>query len=108
MSEVAGRLSERVVVMTPVTVDDDEGGKTTTWSTVASVKAAVEPLTRQERLQAVASETTVTHRVTIRWIADVTSRSRLHWGDRVLEVVGPPVEIGRRNLLECDCAERVL
>jgi SPP1 family predicted phage head-tail adaptor len=108
MREVAGRLTERVIVLTPVTVEDDEGGKTTTYTTVASVPAAIENLTREERLQAAASETTVTHRVVIRWIEGVTSRARLQWGDRLLEVVGPPVEVGRRKLLECDCAERVL
>jgi SPP1 family predicted phage head-tail adaptor len=108
MSEVAGRLTERVVIMTPVTVDDGEGGKSTTWTSIASVPAAVESLNRQERLQAAASETTVTHRVLIRWIDGVTATARLYWGTRVLEVVGPPAEIGRRKLLECDCAERVL
>jgi head-tail adaptor len=46
--------------------------------------------------------------VVIRWIEGVTSRSRLQWGERLLDVVGPPVEVGRRKLLECDCAERVI
>lgn len=108
MSEVAGKLSERVIVQSPITVEDDEGGRTTTYSTIASVPAAIENLSRKERLQAAASETTITHRVVIRWLDGVTAKSRLQWGDRVLEVVGPPVEVGRRKMLECDCAERVI
>jgi SPP1 family predicted phage head-tail adaptor len=106
-TEVAGRMDERVLLSTPTSVDDDEGGKTSTWVTFASVPAAIDSLRGDERFAAAASETTVTHKVLIRWHPDVTARTRMTWGDRVFEVVGPPVELGRRKLLECYCAERV-
>jgi SPP1 family predicted phage head-tail adaptor len=106
-TEVAGRLDERVVLSTPTPVDDNEGGKTTTWVTFATVPASIDSLRGEERFAAAASETTVTHKVLIRWHQDVTEKTRMTWGTRVLEVVGPPAVLKRRKLLECYCAERV-
>jgi SPP1 family predicted phage head-tail adaptor len=102
-------MDERVTLSGPTPVDDDEGGNTRTYAPLvpATVPAAIESLRGVERFQAASSETTVTHKVLIRWHPSVTARTRLTWGTRVLEVVGPPVEIGRRRLLECYCAERV-
>lgn len=109
MTEVAGRMDERVTLSGPTRSDDGEGGTTSEYGPLvpAVVPAAIESLRGVERFQAASSETTVTHKVLIRWHPDVTARTRMTWGARVLEVVGPPVEVGRRRLLECYCAERV-
>jgi SPP1 family predicted phage head-tail adaptor len=106
--EVAGRLSERVTLSSPIVVDDGEGGRTRTWLEVGtSVPASVESLRGDERIAVAASETTLTHRVMMRWRDDVTAKTRITWGARTLEVVGPPIEHGRLRLLECLCAERI-
>ena len=107
MPEVAGRLDEQVVVLTPTRTEDTEGGHTTEYTAAATVPADIRSLRGEERFAAAASETTVTHTVRLRWRDDVTAATRLQWGTRLLEVVGPPVELGRRRLLECYCAERV-
>lgn len=107
--EVAGRLDQIVTLSGPVRADDGVGGWTETFRPFqpARVSASVEALRGQERLQAAGTELQVTHRVLLRWHAQVTAATRLRWGARVLEVVGPPAEIGRRALLECLVAERV-
>jgi SPP1 family predicted phage head-tail adaptor len=105
--EVSGRMDERVTLSTPTDADDGEGGRTSAHVEFATVPASIDSLRGEERFAAAASETTVTHKVLIRWHQDVTEKTRMTWGTRVLEVVGPPAVLKRRKLLECYCAERV-
>ncbi len=106
--EVAGRMDTRVDLSGPTRVEDASGGYVTTFAplTPPTVYADVESLRGQERLQAEALEVGVTHKVLVRYHPQVTAHTRITWEGRVLEVIGPPVEIGRRHLLECWCSER--
>lgn len=107
--EVAGRLDQVVTLSGPVRTPDGAGGYATAIGPLqpARVHASIDALRGEERLQAAALEVSITHRVLIRWHPQVTEATRIQWGARVLEVVGPPAEIGRRQLLECLAVERV-
>lgn len=107
--EVAGRLDQFVLLSGPVRTPDGQGGRVTEYVPLqpSRVSAAVEAIRGTERLQAAGLDLEVSHRVLMRWHAQVTAATRITWGARVLEVVGVPAEIGRRDLLECLCAERL-
>ena len=108
--EIAGRLVERVELSHVQLVDDGHGGQIE--SPVPLVPpmafAEIDALTGAERLQAQAIEVTLAYLVTMRWHAGVTAGTRIAWPARalVLEVNGPPVEIVRRQLLQCYCTAR--
>lgn len=106
--EVAGRLDQPVQLSGPTRTSDGAGGWIVTHApfTPPRVFAAVQALRGEERLQAAGAEIAVTHRVLLRWHPQVSEHTRITWGTRVLEVVGPPAEIGRRSLLECLAIER--
>ncbi len=107
MAVKAGRLRHRVTLQSAADTADGGGGFTTTWSDVATVWAAIEPLKSRERLFAQQLENPVTHRVTIRYRAGVTAKMRLEFGARVFNIRGV-INAGERDrTLELLCEEGV-
>lgn len=99
-----GRLRHRVTIeSSAVSTPDGLGGGTRTTSTVATVWARVEPLRGDERQIAAALRGQVTHRVTIRYRADVTASMRLVWQGHTLAIreVKQPDAISRWLELYC-------
>jgi SPP1 family predicted phage head-tail adaptor len=74
----AGELKERLVLQSPPSIDDGSGGQIGDWTTVAPIRAKVEPLRGGEAAQAAVATMTVQYRVTIRR-RPVTSGQRLMW-----------------------------
>ena len=72
------------------------------------VFAQIDALQGMERLQAQSIEVTLAYLVTMRWHSGITAGTRITWTSRAmtLEVNGPPVEIVRRQLLQCYCSAR--
>lgn len=65
-------LQDQVQSQDPVTLE-----VTVTWSTVATVWAAIEPLSAREFIQSAAMQSKVSARITIRYRAGVTAAMRL-------------------------------
>lgn len=65
----AGALTRRITLQQRATTQDTFGGQSITWTDVATVWAAVEPLTGRELLSAQAVQSTVSHQITIRYQA---------------------------------------
>lgn len=75
----AGRLRHRVVIQKPVlTQDVDTGAMDTTWQDVATVWAAIEPLSVREMIAAQAEDSKVSARITIRYRNDLDHTCRLY------------------------------
>ena len=85
-----GRLRERIYLQRVVRTPDDTGGHTESWNTISGTWAAVEPLQGRERLEALQTSADITHRVTIRYDANIGAADRWLFRDRVLEIVEPP------------------
>ena len=86
------RMDKRMTIQNPVRVSDGQGGFTETWPDGATVWAWVEPMKGYERFQAMQMQTPVTHKIMVRYRADITTASRLRLGDRVLwvrEILNP-------------------
>lgn len=81
-----GKLRHRVILQAPNETADGAGGWTLTWTDVATVWAAIEPLKGAERLKAQRLEASVTHKVTIRHRDGVTAKQRLKFGTRFFNI----------------------
>ena len=84
-----GALRHRVTIQQrpdPQT-QNSVGEVTTTWTTVATVWAAIEPQTGGEGIEQAAVVAQVTHSVRIRRRTDVTPDMRLYEGTRVMEIL---------------------
>ena len=99
------RLRRRIVIETPVESADGAGGVRRSWTAAATVWAAVQPLKAVDAPPLALPGQTVTHRVTLRWRAGLTTAARLRLGSRVfaLRAVHDPEERGR--ILVCHAEE---
>jgi SPP1 family predicted phage head-tail adaptor len=78
MAIASGRLRHQMELQEQVQAQDATTGVTTvTWSTVATVWAAIEPLSAREFVESAANQSQVSARVTIRYRAGVTAAMRL-------------------------------
>ncbi len=76
----------RVILQNVAFTSDGQGGQTETWTDTATIWAKIEPLKAWERMQAMQMQSPVTHKITIRYRSDVTSKSRIKFNDRIMWV----------------------
>lgn len=75
-----GDLRDRVTIQTPTLAADAQGGRTTTWATLATVWALVAGAgANAEPLAAAAVTASAQYTVTLRYRYDVTAMMRLSW-----------------------------
>lgn len=100
----AGDLRHKVQIQTPTEATDSQGGAEFTWATVASVWAAIEPLSSREQSYQATIQVVATHRVTLRYTALLTNRSRLLYGARIFEIISRvnAEERGEQLVLICN------
>ena len=103
----AGRLRQRVTIETPAGSASTFGEVAQSWSTVATVWAAVEPTSSRERVENEQVKTFTTHRVLIRHRADVTATERVTFGSRTLNILSVINPNEQNATLELLCTEVV-
>lgn len=84
----AGTLRHRVTIQQNTPTQDAFGEPIESWSTYATVWAAVEPLTGNERFVPVGAQVqaTVSTRIRIRYRDGVTNQMRVLWGSRIYRI----------------------
>ena len=82
----AGRLRHRLVVQHEEESQDTYGGVTRTWTTLDTVWGSVEPLSGKELIEAQQLDATLTHRIRIRYLANVTETCRITFDSRTFEI----------------------
>jgi len=101
----AGKLRHRVTIQTPTETQNAVGEVTRSWAafTDGVVWAAVEPMNGREILMAQQMTSTATTKVTIRYLAGVTSKMRVLFGTRTFEIeyVLNPLERNAEQVLLC-------
>jgi len=99
----AGRLDQRVTVERYSTIYDDWGSPVAAWTPLATVWAAVEPLTGREYFAADAAQSEVTARIRMRYRPGITSQDRvIHEGKTYgIESVIDVRSAGRELVLMC-------
>jgi SPP1 family predicted phage head-tail adaptor len=105
----AGLLNHRVTIELPVEVrDPDYGTMTKTWSPVATVWAAVEPISGREFIVNQEQQSELTARVRIRFsstVAGLTPKMRVNYGGRLLQITAVINPLQADEELQLMCAE---
>lgn len=104
----AGKLRHRITLQSPTGSRDAVGERTTTWTSVATVFASVNPLSVRDLLAASQLQSEVSHRVRIRYssaVAAIDASWRVLFGSRVLVVQGVRNIDETRSELELMCSE---
>jgi SPP1 family predicted phage head-tail adaptor len=103
----AGSLRELITVQRQSAQSDGMGGQAIQWDDLFVTRAQVKPLSGREALQAMQLQATITHRIYIRFRADLTT------ADRIL-LRGQPLQIRsilnmemRSQWLELSCDQGV-
>jgi SPP1 family predicted phage head-tail adaptor len=97
----AGKLRHRVTIESLVeTQDGTTGAISRAWSTVATVWAAIEPLSGREFIAAQGAQAEVVARILIRYRDDVVAKMRVVFGSKVYNIraVLPDKESGTEHL----------
>lgn len=102
-----GDLRDRLVLEQTVETPDGAGGVARTYATVATLWAALVPITARGGVEADSLAANVTHRIVLRFRSDVTTRHRLRAGARIFRIVALRDQDGRGRFLEIDAEERV-
>lgn len=102
----AGKLRERITVQIASGSTNTLGETVLTWSDSTSVWASVEGVNAREALTAGQQETTISHRVRMRYLPGLTGQMRLAWRGRTLDIVSL-LEHGNRTEHEAICQEQV-
>ena len=100
-----GNLRHRVTFQSLTTADDGYGGTVETWGDTATVWASVEPLSGFERIQAMQVSPRLSHRVVMRYRADVDAGDRLSYDGRVFDITAVIDEDERHRELTLLCEE---
>ena len=97
----AGRLRHRVTIEAPATAQDPTtGAMTTSWQTLATVFAAIEPLSVRDLIAAQAVKSELAARIVIRHRTDITPACRIKHGAKLYQIIGlvPDADSGREYL----------
>jgi SPP1 family predicted phage head-tail adaptor len=101
-----GKLRERVTVQIASGTTNALGETVLAWGDSSAVWASVEGVSAREALISGQQETTVSHRVRLRYLPGLTSQHRFSWRSRTLEIVSL-LEHGNRSEHEAICQEQV-
>lgn len=92
----AGRLRHWVTIQNPEKTRNQVGEPVTIWTELATVPAAVEPVSSKEQFAAKQFLPEITHRIKIRYLSGVSHKSRIVFNGRIFEL-DPPRNADERN-----------
>ena len=99
-----GKMRERVTVQIASGATNALGETVLSWANSTAVWASVEGVSAREALDAGQQETTITHRVRLRYLPGLTQRMRFAWRTRTLNIVSL-LEYGNRSEHVAICEE---
>jgi SPP1 family predicted phage head-tail adaptor len=102
-----GRLNRRLVLEAPVETPDGAGGVVRGFEAVATLHAEVTSAAAREEVEAARLGAAVTHRIVVRFSADITVRHRLRDGERLYRIVSLKDRDGRGRFLDIAAQERL-
>jgi SPP1 family predicted phage head-tail adaptor len=103
-----GALRHRIVLEAPVRAADGGGGATVTWTTVAELWAAIEPIAGSESVLGEGIAGRVSHEIVVRHQSGIEPAMRFRQGERLFEIKAVLDVDERRRMLRCLCREEML
>ena len=82
-----GDLNKRIEIQAATRVSDEMGGFTETFSTIATVWAAIWPLSATETVQSMQTDMVVSHRIRMRYRSMMRPSWRLKFGEKFYNIV---------------------
>lgn len=83
-----GEMRHRINIYNPDTVDDQAAGPVAAGALLRQVWAAIEPMSGREQAFMAQRQLQATHRITIRYAADITPYMKIMFDVRVFKIVG--------------------
>jgi len=99
-----GQLNWRLTLEEPVEAADGAGGVTRSYVAVATLWASFHPVSARGDVVASALGATITHRIGIRFRADITLRHRFRDGGRIFRIAA--MRNRDKRFLDIDAEER--
>lgn len=99
-----GKLNRRVTIQSPTESKNSIGEGVKSWADVATVWAAIEPLSSRELLAQRREVSDVSTRIRIRYRSGVSAAMRVVHGSNVYRIDGAPIDVdgrGREMVLNC-------
>lgn len=103
----AGDLRHRVELQAASTTRDRVGGLVTTWATLATVWAKVEPMSARESWWRQQMNAAAAWKISLRYRADLTTKHRIVYDGRTFEVRGVTDPDQGKRYLELACDELI-
>lgn len=99
----SGDLNKRITLQAKSRVADDYGGMTVTWTDIATVWAALWPMSAKEQQRSMQETMTISHRVRINYRSKFSQAWRIKFGNRYFNIVSflNPNEYGEWLDLMC-------
>lgn len=102
----AGTLRHRVTIEQQSVSRGTDGEEIVSWVELATVWAAVEPLSGREFFAANQIQSELSHRIRMRHRGDVTPKMRVHWDGRLFDVETVIADRTHARELHLMCVER--
>lgn len=103
----AGQLRQRVTIQEKDVTRDTHGAEEITWTDLATVWAAVEPLTGREWIEGRQETAGVSTRIRIRYRSGITPEMRVSFGDITFNILSVIHVQERERELHLMCREIV-
>ena len=101
----SGNLKHKIVIQELQEVNDG-GEMTKTWVDFKTTYSQIVPKRGRELFTSSEVYANMTHTISMRYIANVTSKMRVKYGTRIFEMIAPPVDVRElRVTLELYCKE---
>lgn len=100
-----GDLNKTIELQSLTNLPDGMGGVITTYITQAIVWAGIWPVSASERIQANQTVMTVSHRIRIRYIANIESSWRIKFGERYFNIISVINTNEANKMLDLMCKE---
>lgn len=85
---LSSKLRHKIDLQQKSATRDSFGSEVATWTTKATVRAAIEPLSGREYFMAYQVQSEVTHKITIRYYGGgITPGWRIKFGTRVFDIL---------------------
>ena len=101
----AGNLRHRITLQRPAGGDASDPNGATEWGNYATAYASVLPLRGRELWEAQAAQSTIDHRIMLRWRPGVKHNTRVLLGGRKFEVLNIIEQGERYEWLQLMCRE---
>jgi SPP1 family predicted phage head-tail adaptor len=82
----AGDLRNRVELQEKQVTKSARGAELVTWTTVAHLWAAIDPLSGRESLDGKQEQSEIIHRMRIRYRPETVAVNRIKWGARLFDI----------------------